>query len=395
MRRTDAAFAILMLMANAIEADAQLRAQTFATGFTQPVAFVQDPTDRNVFFVVEQRGRILAVRSGASVTRLSRSSVGDLARRGTRAARSRVRARLRDAVAASTSTSRIRRAIPSLRAFVRSANPLVADPSSRFDLRWNGAGSPALRSSSRSRTTTAGISPSGPTGSSTSASATADPATIPTIARRIPVELLGKMLRVDVNVPDTHPDRLRRPGRQSVRPGRGARPEIWSFGLAEPVALQLRRSVPRGGTGALVVGDVGQNRLGRDRLRAARARRSQLRLAESRRCSRQRHITPARLHAAGRSDSRVRPATGQLDHRRRRLSRHLARVRFPGRYFFADFVTSRVWSIALTLNGAGEATARICASTPADLAACRSCRTSAPSAWTRTASCISSATAGE
>ena len=93
MRRTDAAFAILMLMANAIEADAQLRAQTFATGFTQPVAFVQDPTDRNVFFVVEQRGRIRAVRSGViqSPDFLDLQSAISLRRR-TRAARSRVRA---------------------------------------------------------------------------------------------------------------------------------------------------------------------------------------------------------------------------------------------------------------------------------------------------------------
>ena len=30
---------------------------------------------------------------------------------------------------------------------------------------------------------------------------------------------------------------------------------------------------------------------------------------------------------------------------------------FQGRYIFADFVSSRVWSVALTLNGAGEATA--------------------------------------
>jgi glucose/arabinose dehydrogenase len=43
---------------------AQLRSRMYVSEFTNPVAFVQDPTDRTVQYVVEQGGRIRAVRSG-------------------------------------------------------------------------------------------------------------------------------------------------------------------------------------------------------------------------------------------------------------------------------------------------------------------------------------------
>src|ERR1700754_3662655 len=48
----------------AIWAQGRVRAQVYASGFSAPVAFVQDPLDRSVQFVVEQVGRIRVVRSG-------------------------------------------------------------------------------------------------------------------------------------------------------------------------------------------------------------------------------------------------------------------------------------------------------------------------------------------
>jgi hypothetical protein len=58
--------AILALVAAAVATIAQgpLRMRVYATGFTDPVALVQDPSDRAVQFVVEQAGRIRVVRSG-------------------------------------------------------------------------------------------------------------------------------------------------------------------------------------------------------------------------------------------------------------------------------------------------------------------------------------------
>src|SRR5882762_9611384 len=56
-----------MCISIADEAHAQLRSRLLATGFTAPLAFVQDPTDRNVQFVVQQDGRIRVVQNGSVV----------------------------------------------------------------------------------------------------------------------------------------------------------------------------------------------------------------------------------------------------------------------------------------------------------------------------------------
>src|SRR6266513_3122882 len=47
--------------------DAQLRVRVQASGFTNPVAFVPDPTDFAVQFVVQQDGRIRAIRDGTTL----------------------------------------------------------------------------------------------------------------------------------------------------------------------------------------------------------------------------------------------------------------------------------------------------------------------------------------
>ena len=44
---------------------AQIRARMHASGFTNPIAFVQDPANRSVQFVVQQDGHIRVVRDGA------------------------------------------------------------------------------------------------------------------------------------------------------------------------------------------------------------------------------------------------------------------------------------------------------------------------------------------
>ena len=74
-----------------------------------------------------------------------------------------------------------------------------------------------------------------------------------------PAELLGKMLRIDVNVPDADPNGYRVPPSNPFLAGgpAGTRPEIWSFGLRNPWRYTFD-DMARGGTGALVLGDVGQ-----------------------------------------------------------------------------------------------------------------------------------------
>src|SRR4029078_9149647 len=46
-----------------VDVGAQIRAGVQAWGFDAPVGFVQDPTDRTTQFVVQQNGRIRALRS--------------------------------------------------------------------------------------------------------------------------------------------------------------------------------------------------------------------------------------------------------------------------------------------------------------------------------------------
>jgi hypothetical protein len=56
---------ILVFLASAVAGHAQtLRTTVYASGFSSPVAFVQDPTDRALQYVVEQGGRIRLVFNG-------------------------------------------------------------------------------------------------------------------------------------------------------------------------------------------------------------------------------------------------------------------------------------------------------------------------------------------
>src|SRR5207237_4736639 len=55
---------VALCMFAASTASAQLRPQVHAAGFSLPLAFVQDPTNRAVQFVVQQSGRIRVVQNG-------------------------------------------------------------------------------------------------------------------------------------------------------------------------------------------------------------------------------------------------------------------------------------------------------------------------------------------
>src|SRR5687767_2961775 len=56
--------AVGVLVDGRLDAQSTIRTRVHASGFSQPVAFVQDPTDRLVQFVVEQGGRIRVLRDG-------------------------------------------------------------------------------------------------------------------------------------------------------------------------------------------------------------------------------------------------------------------------------------------------------------------------------------------
>ena len=55
---------VLIVCGLLADVHAQLHSSVHASGFTAPLAFIQDPADRAVQFVVQQNGHIRVVRSG-------------------------------------------------------------------------------------------------------------------------------------------------------------------------------------------------------------------------------------------------------------------------------------------------------------------------------------------
>ena len=110
------------------------------------------------------------------------------------------------------------------------------------------------RSTSRTPTTTAACSPSGPTATCTSAWATAAAAATPGNRAQDPDTLLGKMLRINVNG-IVRRARTTASRRSNPYVGRSGRDEIWQRGLRNPWRFSFDRA-----TGDLWIGDVGQDR---------------------------------------------------------------------------------------------------------------------------------------
>jgi glucose/arabinose dehydrogenase len=334
-------------------AQGPLRSRVYASGFSSPIAFVQDPLDRSVQFVVEQAGRIRVVRSGTILP-------ADLLD-------------LRNVVLAGgergllglvcTSDGRVfvnftdRSGDTVVARFRRSTDPLVVNAASRFDLRWGGPNGSTVISQPFSNHN-GGHLAFGPDGFLYVGLGDGGSGDDPEHRAQNPSELLGKMLRIDVNVPDNHPTGYQVPPDNPFVSGRpvAARPEIWAFGLRNPWRYSFDDPA-RGGSGALLIGDVGQNeweeidyeppnRGGRNY--GWRNREG----AHNNVTSRQPAFLPLidPIHEYGRAVGQS--VTGGYVYRGRALG-----AAFSGRYFFADYVQGRVWSTALAIDSQGEARA--------------------------------------
>jgi glucose/arabinose dehydrogenase len=170
-----------------------------------------------------------------------------------------------------------------------------------------------------------------------------------------PSELLGKILRIDVNVPDAHPQGFVVPAGNAGLP----RPEIWSLGWRNPWKFSFD-SPARGGTGAMIVADVGQGAWEEiDYEPAGRAGRNYgWRVREG-----------AHPYTGATTIPLVDPIYDYDRNAGRSITggyvyRGAAFAALRGRYFFADYATRRVWSLNLHVNpSTGEASP----STSADL----------------------------
>ena len=241
------------------DVDAQLRTSMQASGFSVPLAYVQDPTDRDIQFVVQQDGHIRAIRNVLSSRTISWIFGGHRQRRRARASRPGVRARCRH------ERPLLRQLHGPLGKHGRCEVQAVVESDScgsrsRFDLRWGDAGGPGFIAQPFANHN-GGHLVFGPDRYLYVGLGDGGSGNNPAHRAQNPRELLGKMLRIDVNVADSHPSGYEVPADNpfvSSGPA-GTRPEIWAFGLRNPWRYSFD-DPNRGGTGALVIGDVGQNR---------------------------------------------------------------------------------------------------------------------------------------
>jgi glucose/arabinose dehydrogenase len=347
--------ALLIAAAPAV-ALAQLRTEVYASGFSEPVAFVQDPTNRSVFFVVEQAGRIRAVRDRAVLPQDFLDLRGAVACCGERgllglafppdaATSGRFFVNFTDRNG-DTVVARFRRS---------ASNPLAADPASRFDLRWISTGFRVIGQPFSNHN--GGNLAFGPDGFLYVGMGDGGSGNDPQNHAQTPNSLLGKMLRIDVSVADSDSNGYRIPPDNPFLDGDpvSAHGEIWSFGLRNPWRYSFDDPA-LGGTGALIIGDVGQNRReeidyeprGRGgRNYGWRLREGTLPNVQSLPAAYGPLVEPILDYGRGDGAS----VTGGYVYRGRALP-----AQYRGRYFYGDYF-GRAWSVALTINAAGEAQA--------------------------------------
>jgi glucose/arabinose dehydrogenase len=325
------------------------------TSLQSPVAFVQDPSDPSIFFAVEQAGRIRLVRNrvveqdfldlrGAVAAGGERGLLG-LAFAPDYAQSGRFFVNFTDRNG-DTVVARFRR-----------ATSASADAGSRFDLRWGPERSPVIAQPFSNHN--GGHLAFGPDGYLYIGLGDGGNGNDPQHRAQDPSSFLGKFLRIDVNVSDSHPNGYVVPGDNPFVGGTpiAARPEIWSFGLRNPWRFSFDNPA-LGGSGSMVIADVGQGSFeeidyeprGRGgRNYGWRNREGAHPNVQTLPAAYQPLIDP--IHEYGRAQGQS--VTGGYVYRGRSLG-----ARFRGRYFFADYVSGRVWSIALAINAAtGEATA--------------------------------------
>jgi glucose/arabinose dehydrogenase len=342
--------AVASTIFDAADAWAQPRVHVHSSGFAAPVAFVQDPSNASVQFVVEQGGRIRAISNGVVQSTpfldLSSSILGGgergllgLAFPPDYAVSGRFYVNFTRSPDGHTVVARFR----------RSANPLVADPGSRFDLVWSTGLSYIPQPFANHN---GGCLAFGPDGFLYVAVGDGGSGNDPQNYAQRTDQLLGKILRLNVGVADGHPQGF------VVPPGNAGlpRPEIWSLGWRNPWKFSF--DLPSmGGTGAMLVADVGQGAW--EEINYEPAGRSGRNYGWRNREGAHNYVTtiaPSVLplvdpifeyaHSVGHSIS------GGY------IYRGSAMPEMRGRYFFADFITRRVWSVGLSVDGTtGEAAA--------------------------------------
>lgn len=340
-----------------LQAAAQLTATPFVSGLSRPVGFFQDPSDPSVQVVIEQGGTVRVIKDGVlQATPFLTIDPGEINSQDERGL-------LGLAFAPDYVTSRrvyvsfTNAAGHSVVArFLRDqCDPLLAVPGSRFDLQWPD-GQRFIEQPFANHN--GGNIAFGPDGYLYFGLGDGGDGNDPGNRAQDPQTLLGKMLRINVAVPDSDTKGYTIPADNPFVGQAGVLGEIWAFGLRNPWRWSF--DYPKAGsTGALIIGDVGQGRfeeidyepMGRGGQNYGWRNREGAHDNED--------ITPLPLFGAPLRDPifeypRIagRSITGGFVYRGNALGSD-----YVGRYFFGDFVTSRIWSVKLNVEPfSGEAT---------------------------------------
>lgn len=346
----------LWLVAAPASTLAQVRSEVVARGFLAPIAVVSHPDHANVLLVAEQRGLVRVVRDGAILPdpfldlRTSVSTGGERGLLGlvfdsafavTRRVFVNFTNRDGDTVIA--------------RFQVPDPTGLVANPDTRFDLMWPD-GRRVIRQPFANHN--GGHLAFGPDDYIYIGLGDGGSGGDPMHLAQNPQSLLGKMLRLDVSVRDEHERGYVVPADNPLLDGDPVQGlgEIWAIGLRNPWRFSFD-DWRRGGTAALLIGDVGQN--AREEINfepSGRGGRNYgWRLREGRQAFDAR--LPAAfgplvepIHDYGRALGAS--ITGGLVYRGDALDPW-----YHGRYFYADYISGRVFSLGLHVDASGEATA--------------------------------------
>jgi glucose/arabinose dehydrogenase len=338
---------------------AQLHLDQYVSGLALPVGFVQDPTTPSLQYVVEQGGVIRVIQNGVLLPTPFLNISSSISAGGERGLLGLAfppdYASSRNFFVYYTNPA----GNPVVARFKRNMmNPLVADPA-HFDLRWGGPGGQRFISHPFGNHN-GGHLAFGPDGFLYIASGDGGSGNDPQNHGQNPNSLLGKLLRIDVDVPDTNPEGYVVPPDNPFVDNNpiAALPEIWAFGLRNPWKFSFD-SPALGGIGAMFIADVGQNNWEEIDYQppGVGGRNYGWRIREGL------HptpgipaTTPAYLplvdpifeysHAVGAS------ITGGFVYRGTAM--HPA---YRGRYFYADFVLGKLFSIGTASGVGGEVTA--------------------------------------
>ena len=355
--RTAQALIFSVILLSSSEASAQLKASPYANGLSQPLEFVQDPLSPHVQYVVEKTGAIRVVIDGQvqetpfldlsdQISSESERGLLGLAFAPDYASSGRFFVNFTD-INGDTVVAR----------FVRSDNPLVADPGSRFDLRWGGPDGQRIIVQPAANHN-GGHLAFGPDGYLYIGMGDGGGGGDPENYAQNPDSLLGKMLRIDVNVGDENEDGYVVPGDNPFLDG-SALPEIWAFGFRNPWKFSFDTGGPAGpGSNGMIIGDVGQSaweEIDFEPFGAGGRNYGWRRFEGFHDYEPETGMGPGPLafpifeydRDSGHS------ITGGFVYRGTALG-----SQYVGRYFYADFIFRRVWSIALIYDQNGEAVAQ-------------------------------------